>query len=105
MHYREVEDQQTKIRRHIKVENEIFRRELRDWRDEVKRESKLDAKLDKFIDMIIKFDSIWDDDLSRISVAKHCIELSTNEIRLYIVPSTEHGQGLVSLKKLRSIEC
>lgn len=58
-----------------------FKRQARNWRDKVKISQKYSTYRDDFIEMLIKFQSIWDSDIGRISVSNHCIKFSNDNTK------------------------
>lgn len=87
-----VEDQQTRIKPHKKAKNEDAEQNPHYWIGEVQIDSKLEAYRKKFIGVITAFKSIGNGHPSRISVAKNCIELTSDNYQ----PYTWHliGEGL-----------
>lgn len=70
---KKVKDGQAQIERHIKVEHEDADRRGHDLRRKVQIEHKFGAYRDRFNGMMTKMESMWDDYLGCMSVAKHLI--------------------------------
>lgn len=79
-HYQDVENRKTQIDSPIKVERGDAKRMAHDRRHYIKIDPEHDEYHDKFFGRMTELESLWDSHLGRTSVAKHRIELTSDEI-------------------------
>lgn len=79
--YNKVEDQQTQVGPHMKIEQEIGEWKCNKWIEELKTDPKFKAYHEKLTGMMTGFESKSEGHLGRINDAKHHIELSSDKIR------------------------
>lgn len=58
LHYKEEEDKQTKLERHINVEHQDDERNAHSWKQEGKIDPKFNAHCNKFIGMMTELESM-----------------------------------------------
>lgn len=58
VHYKAVEDRQTPVERHMKVEREETEQKAHDWREDVKIDHKFDEYCKKLIGMVTELESM-----------------------------------------------
>lgn len=75
VHYKSAGEKQSQMSRHTEIQNAYSSRLAQDWRHKANLSNKYPAYLDKFISMLIEFQSKWDGHLGCVSVARHCSEL------------------------------
>lgn len=91
--------------RHMMVEHEEAEQKPRDWREEGRIDTRVDAYCDDFIKMMTKFEFMQDGHLGRISVAKHCIKLASHQSGPVNCVPDRAGLKARESDKWRSIKC
>lgn len=87
VHYRPTKDRDLEVALHKDVETSDALEATNDWRDEVDLPEKNNPYLDEMIDMLSKFEPMWNGNLGHIKADKHGIELTSETVRpIYSAP-------------------
>lgn len=106
LHYKKVKrSEDAKLERPMKVGDEDAKRKRHGWKEVGSAVPKFDAYCDKFLGIVTKFESRWDDHLCRICDAKLWIELASHETRPLHWALYRAGSKARRFKKPRYVSC
>lgn len=86
VHYKESENRLTPIERHNQVTREDENRKMQYWQQKLRTEDKFQVYSNNFLIMMEKLESIGDDLLGQLSIAKKLIELWPGQKKRALCP-------------------
>lgn len=99
VHHKRSMDRETQMSCHKAVVRNDYEKLEHKWIEEVQLSNETAGYRKQFLDILIKFQSMWDIKLRQVYIAKHRFKVALKQFILY---STGRGQMPESLKKQRS---